>query len=94
MKLIILSPNLSLIFSHEQKTFLEKNFDVEYHTTPGKIQDVTSLSGSEEKILALDPDFCDWQVTREDIDFMRNVKAICLQTTGFQYIDIDYLKEK
>ncbi len=94
MKLIILSPNLHLLFSGEQKKLLEETFEVEYHTTPWRIQDITSLSSSLEKIVALDPDFCDFKVTREDIDHMQNVKAICLQTTWFQYIDIQYLKEK
>ncbi len=49
---------------------------------------------NEPKIVAIDPDFCDWKITREDIDFMQDIQTICLQTTGFDYIDIDYLKSK
>lgn len=94
MKLIILSPNLHLIFSQEQRKYLESITTVEYYETPGKIQDIVSLADNEAKIVALDPDFCDWKVTREDLDFMKNVKSINLQTTGFHYIDIEYLREK
>ncbi len=94
MKLIILSPNLHLIFSLDQRKYLESIFDIEYYTTPQKIQDINSLSTKEPKIVAIDPDFCDWSVTHEDIDFMQDVQAICLQTTGFHYIDIDYLRTK
>lgn len=94
MKLIILSPNLHLIFSEEQKKFLEWEFDVEYFTVSAEIQSIDSLQSSEEKIVSIDPDFCSWKVTRDDIDFMRNVKAICLPTTAFHYIDTAYLQEK
>ncbi len=94
MKLIILSPNLHLVFSLDQRKYLESIFDVEYYITPQKIQEIVSLSSSESKIVAIDPDFCDWQVTREDIDFMQGVQSICLQTTGFHYIDIEYLRSK
>lgn len=94
MKLIILSPNLHLIFSLDQRKYIESIFDVEYHTAPQKIQDINSLSTNEPKIVAIDPDFCNWSVTREDIDLMQDVQAICLQTTGFHYIDIEYLRSK
>ncbi len=94
MKLIVLSPNLHLIFSEEQKKFLEWEFDVEYYTVPTEMQNIDSLRSSEEKIVAIDPDFCSWKVTNKDIDHIQNLKAICLQTTAFHYIDIVYLREK
>ncbi len=94
MKLIFLSPNLHLVFSLEQKKLLEENFEVEYYEAPCPIQSILSLGDDSEKIVAIDPDFCDWKVTREDIDSMKNVKAICLQTTAFHYIDWAYLKDK
>ena len=92
MKLIILSPNLHLIFSEEQKKSLEQKYDVEYFTTPDVIQNISILQSDKEKIIAIDPDFCGWKVTRADIDSMKQVKAICLQTTSFHYIDTPYCK--
>ena len=94
MKLIILSPNIHLIFSHEQKQKLEKVFDVLWFSESQKLDDVLELQSHEEKIVAIDPDFCDWKITRENLEKMKGIKAICLQTTAFHYIDTDYLKEK
>ncbi len=94
MKLIILSPNLHLVFSLDQRKYLENIFDVEYYTTPQKIQEIVSLSSNEPKIVTIDPDFCDWKITREDVDFMQSVESICLPTTGYHYIDIEHLHSK
>ena len=94
MKLIILSPNLHLIFSTDQRKYLENMFEVEYFEVPQEIQKIKALSTPEAKIIAIDPDFCNWKITREDINFMQGVQAIILQTTGFNYIDTQYLKER
>lgn len=94
MKLIILSPNLHLVFSEQQKKQLETQFNVVYFTTPSDLDSITELQTEEEKIIAIDPDFCSWRVTRENLEKMRNVRAICLQTTAFHYIDWDYLAEE
>ena len=87
MKLIILSPNLHLVFSEQQKKQLETQFNVVYFTTPSHLDSITELQTEEEKIIAIDPDFCNWKITRENLEKMRNVRAICLQTTAFHYID-------
>lgn len=93
MKLIILSPNLHLVFSEEQKKQLEIEFNVSYFTEPSDLDSISELQSDEEKIVAIDPDFCNWKVTRENLEKMNNVKAICLQTTAFHYIDTEYLKQ-
>ncbi len=94
MKLIILSPNLHLVFTEDQKKYLEWEFEVEHFSTPTSLYSLMSLQSDAEKIVALDPDFCDWKVTQENLEKMKNVKAISLATTSFHYIDIEYLKEK
>ena len=33
-------------------------------------------------------------MTRENLEKIKNLRAICLQTTAFHYIDREYLKEK
>jgi hypothetical protein len=40
MELTILSPNLELIFSEEQKKLLEKEFEVKYFTEPKSLDDI------------------------------------------------------
>jgi len=51
------------------------------------------LQTPEEKIICLDPDFCDWTVPNSVFDSL-NLKAVILQTTSFSWIDIDYAKSK
>ena len=87
MKLIILSPNTHLIFSEAQKNFLWSEFDVEYLIIPEPLDTILSLQSDEEKIVAIDPDFCDWKVTGENLRKMNGVKAICLGTTSFHYVE-------
>jgi hypothetical protein len=33
---------------------------------------------NKEKIIAIDPDFCDWQFPNEILEKTSNVKALCL----------------
>lgn len=43
------------------------------------------------KILAIDPDFCDWNLPKEDLEKIVDLKAVVLQTTSFSWIDSDFL---
>lgn len=43
MKLIILSPNLHLVFSEKQKIILQSEFDVEYFTHPASLDSLEIL---------------------------------------------------
>lgn len=52
------------------------------------------LSDNSEKVIALNPDVVDWQFPNKIIDNIKNVKAICLQTTGYEWIDGKYCREK
>lgn len=45
---------------------------------------------SEPKVLALDPDITGWNITSEIIAQIPNLKAICLQTTGYEWVDLEY----
>jgi lactate dehydrogenase-like 2-hydroxyacid dehydrogenase len=47
-----------------------------------------------EKVIALDPDIVDWQFPNEIIDKVKNIKAICLETTGYEWVDGKRCKEK
>lgn len=52
-----------------------------------------SFKDSEEKILAIDPDYTNWGFPNELLDTIQNLKAICLSTTAFDYIDLEYCKK-
>lgn len=46
------------------------------------------------KVLALDPDIVGWKFPNDIIDRIPNLKAICLQTTGYEWVDCDYCSKK
>jgi phosphoglycerate dehydrogenase-like enzyme len=95
MKIFILSPNIDVLFSNEQKAVLEKAAEVIEISSIKPLKDVAELyEGDEPRILAIDPDFCDWNLPNEVIDSMPNLKVICLQTTSFSWVDADHAKEK
>ncbi len=94
MKIIALTPNREGIFSKELEQRLSAVGEVIFKTTPQPVSTIPELQAPEEKILVLDPDFINWSFTKEDIDIVVNLKAICLQTTSFGWIDTTYAKEK
>lgn len=94
MKIIILSPNRKGLFTKEMEERLSTGGELIFIEKPFRISEITELSNSEEKILALDPDFVGWKFSKENIDWIQNLKAICLQTTSFGWIDIKHAHSK
>ena len=64
--------------------FLESYFDL------GKAQ---YLEDHTEKILMADPEWYKWNLRKEHISKIENLKAICINTTAFDWIDWQYCKE-
>lgn len=96
MKTFILSPNADTLFTVDLKSKLQStNTEILYTKEIKPFDQVEGLmTGDEERIVAIDPDFCDWHVPNEALDKIPNLKAVCLQTTSFSWIDIDHLKSK
>ena len=95
MNIIILSPNANVLLTSEHFKKLHSIGNVIIETTIVPLCNVKSLyEEDEEKILAIDPDFCDWKINNIDIENIPNLKAICLETTSFNWIDIDFAKSK
>ncbi len=94
MRVVILSPDKDLSFVKDLQKKLGTKVSVVVKTTPQPIIQIAELQDQEEKILALDPDFVDWKFPKECIDTISNLKAICLQTTSFSYIDGGYAAEQ
>ncbi len=61
--------------------FLENYFDLDI---------AQYLEGSEEKILMADPEWYSWNLRKEHIEKIKNLKAICISTTAFDWIDWKY----
>ena len=51
------------------------------------------LKDEEEKVLAIDPDFWVWNAPNELTKAVKNIKAICLQSTSFSWLDVGVAKK-
>lgn len=61
--------------------FLESYFDLD---------SAEYLKDDEEKILMADPEWYHWNLRKDHISKIKNLKAICINTTAFDWIDVDY----
>lgn len=51
------------------------------------------LEDENEKILVVDPDWYNWDINATHLSKIKNLKGVCLSTTAFDWIDLDYCKE-
>lgn len=64
--------------------FLEDFFDLD---------NAPYLKEDEEKILVVDPDWYNWDINANHLSKTKNLKGVCLATTAFDWIDLEYCKE-
>ena len=64
--------------------FLESYFDLDK---------AIYLNDEEEKILMADPEWYKWNLRKEHISKIKNLKGICINTTAFDWIDWQYCKD-
>ncbi|MFZ1483726.1 MAG: NAD(P)-dependent oxidoreductase [Candidatus Saccharimonadales bacterium] len=92
MKIIIVSPNIDIQLSEYFET-LKSPGELILVQDIKPLQEVTEIfEGDEPRVIAIDPDYCDWQFPNEIIDKIPNLQAICLQTTSFSWVDIEHTK--
>lgn len=95
MKLIIISPNTDTLLTQKHLNALNAVGDVVLVNKIRPIEEVTELyEGDEPRVVAIDPDFSDWTFPNEVIDKIPNLKAICLQTTDFSWVDAEHAAQK
>ncbi len=95
MKIFIISPNVDTLFNQEQQEALAKAGESVFIKDIKPLDQVTELyEGDEPRIVAVDPDFSDFHLPNDVIDAIPNLKAICLQTTGFNWMDTEHAKAK
>lgn len=63
--------------------FLEEAFDLDK---------APYLNDEDEKILMVDPDWYNWDINASHLEKIKNLKGVCLSTTAFDWIDLDYCK--
>ncbi|HEY8998916.1 MAG TPA: NAD(P)-dependent oxidoreductase [Candidatus Saccharimonadales bacterium] len=95
MKIIVLTPNADSLFTPGQLNDLKAVGNLTLVKDIKPLSEVNELyEGDDERIVAFDPDFSDWSLPNDVIDRIPNLKAICLQTTSFSWIDLAHCKDK
>lgn len=94
MKIYLLSPIASKIFTPEIIKKLSTVGEIIIEENIKLISEVAGMTGPEEKIIALDPDFCEWNLTKDELSKINGLKTLCVQSTSFSWLDCDFLKSK
>jgi lactate dehydrogenase-like 2-hydroxyacid dehydrogenase len=55
--------------------------------------ELPKINDDAKKVIAIDPDFCNWNIPNNALDIL-NLKAVCLNTTSYSWINLDYTKIK
>lgn len=78
-------------FTDKQRQRLEAEFNEVRFLTEASFEQ--PMQDSEPKVLALDPDITGWDLPNTIIEKIPNLKAICLQTTGYEWVDGKFCRE-
>lgn len=91
MRIYILSSEFSNSFNNE---ISKLSHDIVYLKTPSSLGSISELKNDEEKILVIDPDFVNWEITEADLSIVPNIKSILITSTSFSWISPEYLKSQ
>lgn len=93
MKIIIVDQMTR--FQERQIRLLDKHGDVVF--TPLKKDVLAKLPTKitrDETLLVPDPDVFDWKIPNNTLTNLKKLKAICLPTTSYEMLDLEYCKHK
>lgn len=94
MKIYLLTPNFKLQFTLALIGRLKGVGQVIIEKKPKAFSKVKGLFDPGEKVVAIDPDFCQWSVKDEVIKKLPEKTAICLQSTSFSWVNVDLAAKK
>lgn len=92
MNIIVINPKKD--FTAQQIATLEENGNLSFLETKEAYENSQILTEKGDKVVALGPELVDWSFPNEEIDKVAGLKAICLPTTGYAFIDGAYLRTK
>lgn len=75
-------------FNNSQKTRLATTFKQVFYLNAADY--TLPTQDSEPKVIAADPDITGWNIPNDTIAQIPNLKAICLQTTGYEWVGGEY----
>lgn len=53
-----------------------------------------TFTDNKQKVIALGLAVTNWKFTKNDIDRIKNLQAVCVPTTSFSWLDGRYLKSR
>lgn len=80
-------------FTKNQIEMLEGIGNVIFIEEIRKDRNYRYLNDEAEKIILADPDWYDWDISSGHMRMIKNLKAICLSTTAYDWIDLEYCNE-
>lgn len=80
-------------FTNEQIRNLEQVGKVIFLEKVFKLDKAPYFDDNDEKILVVDPDWYNWDINANHLSKIKKLKAVCLSTTAYDWIDLDYCKE-
>lgn len=81
-------------FTSEQISSLESVGEVIFCEEVKKDRNYAYLNDDEDKVLMVDPDWYSWNIDKNHLMQIQNLKGIALATTAYDWIDLEYCKEK
>lgn len=79
-------------FTDEQIKDLEEIGEVIFLERVFELDKAPYLKNDEDKILLVDPDWYNWDINEKHLNKIKNLKAICLSTTAYDWIDLEYCR--
>lgn len=87
MKIFALNP-IPAVLNENVISKLSKLGDLTIETKAKPILEVEGMTDmTSEKLIAVDPDFCEWKFPKEVLERIPNLKAVILTSTSFSWID-------
>lgn len=81
-------------FTKEQIGRLEKVGNLNFIEEKHDMYNSEYVKSDEPKIIAVDPDFTDWKFPNDLIDKIPNLRGICLMSTSYRYIDLEFCNKR
>lgn len=81
-------------FTKEQIRRLEEIETLNFIEEKHDMYNSEYVKSNETKIIAVNPDFTDWKFPNDLIEKIPNLKGICLMSTSYSYIDLEFCSKR
>lgn len=93
MRLYILAPNGNNFSNSQMEKLYTVYSEIIFVDKVMRFSELPKINDDTNKVFAIDPDFCDWNIPNYALD-TNGLKAICLDTTSYSWVDLEYAKTK